>query len=115
MRESGTFGRFKDSLIFGAVVEGTIMDSMNKTFDMCLKEMFRRAGRKMDENFIRRDKWYEEGSWSRGAEEDFREWMVEKLMRRHEWTRKTAEKEVGFFLLNYSWRHVPEGCMAVRK
>ena len=85
-----------------------------KTFNICLKKMFRRVGRKtVDENFIRREHWYRQSSWTEAEEQDFRKWMVGLLRRRHGWTKKLAEKETAFFLLSYGWKYVPEGCMKV--
>jgi mannosyltransferase OCH1-like enzyme len=88
--------------------------SKEKTFDMCLKEMFRRVGRPtVDENFIRREHWYRESSWTEAEEKDFKDWMVRLIRRRHKWTKRLAVKEVSWFLLSYSWKYVPDGCMKV--
>lgn len=89
------------------------MANREKTFNMCLDEMFRRVGRKTSESFLRQDRWYMTCSWTQSEETDFKDWMVNLLRRRHRWPKLTAQKEASWFLLSYSWRYVPEDCMAV--
>lgn len=89
------------------------MADREKTFEMCLDEMFRRVGRRSSENFLRKDRWYMTCSWTQGMEKSFSDWMVELLRRRHRWTKRMAQKEVSWFLLNYSWTYVPDGCLYV--
>ena len=84
-----------------------------KTFDICLAEMLRRVGRTMDPEFFKKDQWYYESSWTQGEEDDFKEWMKKVLKSRHRWRKVLIEKEIAMFLLSYSWRYVPEGCMKV--
>ena len=90
------------------------MSSREKTFEMCLKELMGRVGRKVDEKFLKQDGWYRRSSWTQAEEADFRDWMAALLRKRERWNKRMVEREVGMFLLNYSWTYVPEGCMVVR-
>ena len=85
----------------------------DKVFDMCLKEMFKRVGRTLDENFIRKDRWWCESRWTEEEENGFRDWMVKLLRKKKKWTKKMSEGEVSWFLFSYSWKYVPEGCMKI--
>jgi hypothetical protein len=89
------------------------MASRKRTFEMCLRELMRCVGRGVDESFLKQDGWYMRSSWTPAEEADFKYWMVRLLRKRERWLKRTAERETGMFLLNYSWRYVPDGCMRV--
>jgi len=91
------------------------MMNYDEVLEDCLREMFRRVGLRYVEKFCKRDNWYRARSWTESQEHEFKEWMVGFLRKRCRWTKKTAEKEAGMFLLNYGWRFAPSGCLAVSR
>lgn len=81
------------------------MDKHEKTFDELMIEMFHRVGREYDEEFTKQDRWYEEDTWTEEEEADFKAWAIDKVRKAHRWTKKKAEWEVGFFILNWGWKY----------
>jgi hypothetical protein len=77
-----------------------------KTTEMCLKEMFRRVGEKYPNKELTDKKdWWRTRTWTEKEEDDFRDWMVKLLKKRHKWSKRTIDKEIGMFLLMWSWSY----------
>lgn len=77
-----------------------------KTMNDCITEMFKRVGEKYpNEELTKQDKWFQKRSWTEAEEDDFRDWMTKLLKKRHKWTNKKIQLEVGMFLLDYGWKY----------
>lgn len=87
----------------------------DETTEACLKEMFCRVGERYSRRFCKQDDWFRRRSWTDAQCDDFSDWMVAFLRRRERWTKKTAEKEAGWFLLMYGWSRPPDGCLFVER
>lgn len=87
------------------------MARTDEALEECLKEMFRRVGSRYSRRFCKRADWYRTRSWTDAEETDFKKWMVGHLRKRCRWTKRTAEKEAGWFVLMYGWRSAPSDCL----
>ena len=75
-----------------------------KTCEECLKEMFKRVGEKYpNEELTSQDKWYTLRSWTTEEENDFRDWMAKYLKKKHRWSKKQIDMEIGMFMLSWGW------------
>lgn len=89
------------------------MADREQTFDMCLREMFRRVGMRHSKKFCKQDNWYQLRTWTDEECNDFERWMTVFLRKRHRWPKMLAQKETGWFVMMYGWSRPPNGCLAV--
>ena len=81
------------------------MFDYDKACEICLKEMFRRVGKKYpDKKFTDQKDWYTKVTWTEEEEEDFRVWMRAFLKKKYRWNKHTLDKEIGMFLLMWGWK-----------
>jgi len=77
---------------------------MEPTTEKYLREMFRRIGLEYSPDIVKRDKWYLEHSWTVDEEEEYRQWLVNELrMDFRYYSKRIAEYEAAFFIMNYGW------------
>ena len=85
-------------------MECDMQEKINKVMDLCFEEMFSRVGEKYpNKELTDKPDWYTLHSWTDEQQNDFKKWMVSFLTKEMRWIKKTAEKEAGFFILNYGW------------
>lgn len=77
---------------------------IKKAFDHCFKEMFLRVGEEHTEEFTKQNEWYTKKTWTTTESNDFRDWMKDYLKKTLRWSKKRIDFEVGFFMLDYSWK-----------
>ena len=79
----------------------------DKICDMCLKEMFRRVGRKYpDKKFTDQPDWFTKVTWTKKQEDSFRVWMTKLLTKKCKWwNKKSIDKEISMFLLMWGWKN----------
>jgi hypothetical protein len=75
-----------------------------KSFEDCMKEMFKRVGLKFSVEFCQGKDWYMSKSWTTAQQNEFRKWMEKLLKKRHGWGAHQLNKEVGMFILCYGWK-----------
>jgi len=82
------------------------MVSYEETTTECLKEMFRRVGRKYpDKEFTDNNEWYKKETWTAAEESDFEDWMKKLLKKRYKWPARKIDYEVAMFLLMWGWKN----------
>ena len=86
-----------------------------RTFDECMKEMFRRVGARHSYKFCQSANWFQLRTWTDTECADFERWMTVLLRKRHHWPKMMAQKETGWFVMMYGWSRSPDGCLAVRR
>lgn len=79
-------------------------DKWAKTFDMCMKEMFKRVGEKYpNKKLTSHPNWFRCRYWSEDDQTKFSDWMRKLIKKRHKLTEKGVNNEVGMFILSYGW------------
>lgn len=83
------------------------MSDSEKTAEICLREMFNRVGEKYpNEELTNQDAWWRKHTWTIEEENDFKDWMIKFVKKRHpRWTKQTIHMEVGMFLLSWGWSY----------
>ena len=69
----------------------------------CLEEMFDRAEVSPSEVDLSQREWYLNHSWTREDEEEYREWLVQKIQEHKHTTKYIAKQEAEMFLLSYGF------------
>lgn len=74
-------------------------------FSELLPEMFKRVGLKSNDinNLTKIPNWVSSNSWTENDEEEFKTWLVQKLMYRLKLTRDDAIKQAHKFIMQYGW------------
>ena len=76
----------------------------DKTCEECLKEMFKRVGEEYPNELTNQEDWYMKRSWTIEEQNDFKDWMIKHLKKRHpSWNKRTIDMEVGTFILQWAW------------
>ena len=83
-------------------------EKIDKVFNECISEMFKRVGKEFDEEYCKDKTWYQKESWTESEQNDFRDWMVKHLKKNLKMNNKKAEWEVDLFILDYGWTTVPK-------
>jgi hypothetical protein len=79
-------------------------DRTQEVFKFCMQEMFLRVGEKYpNEDLTSYPNWYTMRSWTINEEKEFRDGMILYLRKKLRWTKKVAEKEVSWFMLQWGW------------
>jgi hypothetical protein len=76
----------------------------DKVCTECLKEMFKRVGEEYPNKLTKQKDWWMKRSWTLEEEIDFKEWMRKYLKKTCRWNAKMIDKEVGMFMLMWSWK-----------
>lgn len=76
-----------------------------KFFDEILDNMFKAVGfDKFNEEFTKQEEWYKKKTWATKQQDNFRQCFIAKARKDLKWSKKTAEREYGWFNLNYGWK-----------
>ena len=68
-----------------------------------LKHMFQCVGEKYSVEFTKQDSWYTLRTWNIKQEMAYKAWFVKHAMKALAISKKTAEKEYGYFSLMWGW------------
>jgi len=85
------------------------MDSLDKTYERCLKEMFKRVGEKYPNKKLTEQKdWYLLRTWTEEEEISFGVWMEKFLKKKYPgWSKKRIGKTRCMFNLMWGWKTAP--------
>lgn len=81
------------------------MISYEKTFNDCLKKMFKYVDLEYpNPEFVKQDNWYDKKTWTEKDRTEFKTWMEKLLKKRYpSMSRRGIDLEVGVFMLSYGW------------
>ncbi len=92
--------------------------TVDETVQKLLREMFRRVGEDFDDpewQALMGDRehklgtpWYQRRTWTLADEESFRAWAIQGLRDDLRWPKYRAEREIPWFLLQWSWSYSDE-------
>jgi len=83
-------------------------------FDVILHKMFEAVGETYSHDFVAQKDWYHLRSWTEDQEKDFKSWMVAYMRKICHWSKKVAEREASWWLIQYGWKTVPNGLLIVQ-
>ena len=81
--------------------------SINKEarfLNTALTEMFRRVGRKYSAQATSEPDWYCESTWTSQQQAEFVKWLANLIRRELKRRAYRADREAGWFVLNYGWK-----------
>lgn len=77
----------------------------NKHREEILKEMFIRVGADYNEELVQQEGWFQKYSWSKEEEEDYKEWLINYLVKNLKIPKTMAEESSSWFLLDVGWKY----------
>jgi hypothetical protein len=69
-----------------------------------LTRMFKTVGRKYSAKATAKPNWYDESSWSREQEAQYKAWLAKVIERELHYRPVAANRQAAWFILEYGWK-----------
>jgi len=82
----------------------------DKFIEKALKKMFQAVGaqKEYSMDYCKKKDWYMNYTWNGKQIADYKKWFVKNAVKDLELTDKGAEKEWGYFFLQWGWKQIYE-------
>jgi len=76
----------------------------NRQFlDKLLRKMFKMVGQKYTKSFVKQEKWYQQYTWNREQEDEFRQYFIKQYTKFFKISKKMAARDFEWFNLCHGW------------
>ena len=78
----------------------------DKFIEKALKKMFKVVGaeKEFSLDYCKKPEWYMNYTWTNDQVKEYKAWFIKNAMKDLQLTKKGAEREWGYFFLQWGWR-----------